>query len=141
MKHLLTIVCFIILHSVTFSVEAYNSNNLKSVSVSNVNIKPNVKQKGQNGILITFDCNASGYKGYPIFFYSYFLHGDDLSKVKKHNGKNVYGFSCSTAIYDNTAIKRISHFVPYKDLPSKYHGYLAVRIVVVDHADNIIFRG
>ena len=109
-----------------------------SVTISNVRVYDNVKQNGKTGILVKLDCNASGYRGYPLYFYSYFLHGFDYSHVESPNGKNVHGFSTSTVVYDQALIKDVILFVPYTDLPSKYHGYLIIKLVVYDGFDNVV---
>lgn len=142
MRKSLVIIYFLFICIVpALSVEMSNClSDQKYVQISNVDIRSNVNCGGQYGIMVTFDCDAIGYKGYPIYFYSYFLHGDDLSNVKK-GGKSVYGFSITTAVYDKTTIRKISHFIPYKNLPSRYHGNLAVRIVVFDGFDNNVYTG
>lgn len=143
MKRYYILIVFLSMVGITLEAAELNNNqySVQSVNISNINIQPNIKQNGQNGILVTFDCTANGYKGYPLYFYSYFLHGYDFSNVRNNKGKRVYGFSVSTAVNDNAIIRRIKHFIPYKDLPDKYHGYLAVKIVVYDGFDNKVFQG
>ena len=109
-----------------------------SVNVSNVRVYDNVVQNGKKGILVKLDCNASGYRGYPLYFYSYFLYGFDYSHVEKPSGKDVHGFKVTTPVYDQAVIKNVDLYVPYTDLPSKYHGYLVIKIVVYDGFDNVV---
>ena len=135
---------FVVLLMLPFETQAniisIHTEGLKqnSVTISNVRVYDNVKQNGKTGILVKLDCNASGYRGYPLYFYSYFLHGFDYSYVESPSGKNVHGFSTSTVVYDQALIKDVSLFVSYKDLPSKYHGYLIIKLVVYDGFDNVV---
>lgn len=121
--------------------KVYIENSQRSsVNISNVRVYDNVKQNGKTGILVKLDCNASGYRGYPLYFYSYFLHGIDYSYVESPSGKNVHGFNVTCPVYDQAVIKNVGLFVPYIDLPSKYHGYLIIKIVVYDGSDNVLYE-
>ena len=120
-------------------ISAYTESlHQNSVKVSNVRVYDNVVQNGKKGILVKLDCNASGYRGYPLYFYSYFLHGFDYSHVESPSGKNVRGFKVTTPVYDQAVIKNVDLFVPYTELPSKYHGNLVIKLVVYDGFDNVV---
>lgn len=146
LKNLSQLIRFLFVGLLMFSLEIHAHVNRghaehiqqNSVNVTNVRVYDNIKQNGKTGILVKLNCKALGYRGYPLYFYSYFLHGIDYSHVKSPKGKNVYGFNVSTPVNDQAIIKDISLFVPYKDLPSKYHGNLIIKLVVYDGFDNVV---
>lgn len=110
-----------------------------TVIISGLNISDNIKYGNEEGICVKFDCVAGGYKGDPLYFYAKVWYGDDLSPVLDAKNKQVAGFDMATCIYDNVKISGIGLFIPYSNLPSRYHGNLIIQLVVLDGYDNIIY--
>ncbi len=107
--------------------------------ISNVRLVDNVTFREEPGIAVNFQCQAYGFKGYPLYFYAYVLYENDYDFVVDAKGDKVYGFDTSTAVYDAVQYKGgITLYIPYSSLPPRYHGELCIDIVIKDCRDNII---
>lgn len=136
----LLLLSFFILHTTLFARDLNDIHQTQpSVNIYDISIQSDVKQNEQYGLLISFYCYAIGYKGMPIYFYTYFLYSD-YSFIKNKNSQDIYVFSAHTCTRDHSLIS-VEHFIPYKKLPSKYYGDMGIYIIGYDGFDNLIYQG
>lgn len=66
------------------------------------------------------------------------MYENNYDPIKNSKGKKTCGFICVTSIYPYERINNIRMFIPYSDLPKRYHGVLFINIIVYDGFDNIV---
>lgn len=107
--------------------------------IYDVKLVENISFRGKSGIAVNFNCNAYGFKGFPLYFYAYVLYENDYDFVLKRDGSKTCGFDVTPLAYDATKFDGgITLYISYEDLPARYHGELCVDIVIIDGFDNII---